>query len=157
MNTTPASQSSTKVLVAYESHGGHTRRTAEAIAEAARTEGCTVAVRPLAQIGPDDLRDWDVLFLGTWVEGFIFFGAKPARAARRWLKNLPDLKGKAAAVFCSYAFNPSGTLPTLRSSLEARAAKVVGEQAFQRRRPEQGAAEFARTALAAAKSSLAGR
>jgi flavodoxin len=130
--------------------GGRTRKVAEAIAEAARADGHHVAVKPLAQVGRDDVRDADVLFFGTWVQGFILFGAGPARAARKSIQSLPDLKGKPAAVFCTNLVHPRGTLATFRAALEAKKAKVTGERAFHRRRLSQGTAEFARSVMAAA-------
>jgi flavodoxin len=141
-----------RVLVAYESRGGRTRRAAEAIAAAARNEGHTVALKPLAQVGRDDVLESEMLFLGTWVQGYILFGVGPANAALRWLGDLPPLGGKPVAVFCTYAFNPRGTLALLRTSLETKSAKVVGERSFNHRQPELGADGFARGALAAVAS-----
>jgi flavodoxin len=137
-----------RILVGYESRGGRTGRTAEAIAEAGRKEGHTVVVRPLAQVGSDELLDQELLFLGTWVEGYILFGVGPARTARRLIEALPPLGGKPAAVFCTYAIHPRGTLGMLRSALELKGAKVVGQRAFHRNRPEQGADVFTRDVLA---------
>jgi flavodoxin len=139
-----------KVLVTYESRGGRTLTAAEAIAEAIRAAGHTVAVKPLAEVARDDLLDQDLLFAGTWVEGFFLFGVGPARAALQLLKALPPLGGKSAAVFCTYAFNPRGTLGVLRALLEANGARVVGQKAFNRRHPGQGADVFVRGVLGAA-------
>jgi hypothetical protein len=66
-----------KVLVAYESRGGRTRRAATAIADACRAEGHDVALLPLAQVGRSEVDQCDVAALGSWVEGFILFGVKP--------------------------------------------------------------------------------
>ena len=90
----------------------------------------------------------DALFVGSWVDGFILFGVGPARAAERWLAALPPLDGVKAGVFCTYAFNPRGTLDILTSRLEARGAQVVARHAFNRRAPEAGAERFAREVLA---------
>jgi hypothetical protein len=139
-----------KVLVTYESKGGRTLTAAEAIAEAVRAAGHTVTVRPLAEVGGDDLLDQDLLFAGSWVEGFVLFGVGPARAALQRLKALPPLGGKPTAVFCTYAFNPRGTLGVLRTLLEANGARVVGQKAFNRRQPGQGTDVFVRDVLAAA-------
>lgn len=83
------------------------------------------------------------------MQGYILFGVGPARTARRLLEGLPPLGGRPAAVFCTYAFHPRGTLGVLRSALEAKGAKVVGQRAFHRRQPEQGADGFARDVLGA--------
>lgn len=131
-----------KVLVLYESRGGITKRAAEALAKAIRAEGHEAVLRPGAEAGPQDLEVADVLFVGSWVEGFILFGVRPARAARAWLAVLPALPGTPAGVFCTYAFHPRETLAELRQGLEAHGAHVLAEHAFSRRRPEAGAEAF---------------
>lgn len=140
------------VLVAYESRGGHTKRAAEAIGEALRTEGHDAQIRPLSEIGPPEVEGAEALFVGSWVEGFILFGVGPAKAARRWLERLPSLGGTPAGVFCTYAIRPVGSLAELRRGLEGRGAKVVAERAFHRRRPEAGAGVLVREFLARASS-----
>jgi len=142
-----------KILVAFESRGGRTKRAAEAIAEAARKEGHTVAIQALGQLRREDLMDQDLLFLGTWVEGYILFGVGPASAALRSIEAFPSLEAKPVAIFCTYAFHPRGTLGALRSSVESKGARVIGERAFHRRQPEQGADGFVRDVLGAVASS----
>jgi flavodoxin len=134
------------ILVAYESQTGHTRRTAEAIATAARAQGRQVVLKPLADVEPDDVQRADVLFLGTWVHGYVLFGVKPAGAAT-WVPGLPDLAGKPVGVFCSYAFFPGPALRTLSALLQARGATIRCERAFHRSRPADGADEFVRSVV----------
>ena len=138
-----------KVLVAYESRGGRTKRAAEAIADAVRASGHEAEARPLKEAGSDQVRAADLLFVGSWVEGFLLFGVGPAKSAMRWVAGLQPLSGKHTAVFCTYALNPRGTLSTLGSGLRAKGASLDGEAAFHHRRPTEGAAEFARRVLAA--------
>ena len=92
-----------KVLVAYESRGGRTRRAASAIADACRADGHDVTLLPLAQVGRDEVEQCDVAAIGSWVEGYILFAVKPARAATRWLDQAPSLAGKPVGVFVTYA------------------------------------------------------
>lgn len=99
-----------KVLVAYESRGGRTRQAATAIADPCRADGHDVALLPLAQVGQSEVDQCDVAALGSWVEGFILFGVKPARAATRWLDQAPPLAGKPVGVFVTYAVNPRRSL-----------------------------------------------
>jgi flavodoxin len=138
-----------KVLVAYESRGGRTRRAATAIADACRADGHDVALLPLGQVGRGEVDRCDVAALGSWVEGFILFGVKPARAATRWLDQAPPLAGKPVGVFVTYAVNPWRSLGVLRHGVEARGGKVVAEHSSRHQDPEAGAADFARRLLAA--------
>lgn len=138
-----------KVLVAYESRGGRTRRAATAIADACRAGGHDVTVLPLRDVGQSEVDQCDVAALGSWVEGFIVFGVKPARAATRWITQAPPLGGKRVGVFVTYLVNPMGSLGMLRHAVEARGGKVVAEHGSTSRNPEAGAADFARRLLAA--------
>jgi flavodoxin len=149
MNWTDGKGGHVKVLVAYESRGGRTRRAATAIADACRAEGHDVALLPLAQVGRSEVDQCDVAALGSWVEGFILFGVKPARAATRWLDQAPPLAGKPVGVFVTYAVSPRGSLGVLRRGVEARGGKVVAEHRSRRQDPEAGAVGFTRRLLAA--------
>jgi flavodoxin len=138
-----------KVLVAYESRGGRTRRAATAIADACRAEGHDVVLLPLGQVGRSEVEQCDIAALGSWVEGFILFGVKPAQAATRWLDQAPPVAGKPVGVFVTYAVHPGGSLGMLRRGVEARGGKVVAEHSSRHQNPEAGAADFARRLLAA--------
>lgn len=134
------------VLVLYQSRGGHTRDAAEAIAQAARHLKHETAVESVIQVRPADIEQADVLFVGTWVQGFILFGVKPA-GAELWVPALPSLEGKTVGIFCTYAFHPRGSLRTLGTMLETQGATVMGQHAFHRRNPGKGADHFARSVL----------
>ena len=132
-----------QVLVAYESRGGRTRRAAEALADAIGKQGSGATVKTLKDTTAEDVERSDAIAIGSWVEGFVFFKVGPAKGALEGVGRLPALAGKPAAVFCTYGFNPRATLDTLRQSLEAKGAKVVGENASHRAHPARGAAELA--------------
>lgn len=137
-----------KVLILFNSQKGHTRAAAEAMAQAARNLGHDTAIEAVSQTRASDVEQADVLLIGTWVEGFILFGTKPAKATL-WVPSLPALQGKPVAVFCTYLFHPRSSLKTLGAMLEARGAAIVGEQALRRNRAVQGAEPFVRQVLQA--------
>jgi flavodoxin len=143
-----------KVLVLYQSRSGHTRAAAEAVAQAARDRGHTVAIKSVIEVQKIDVENADVLFVGTWIQGFILFGVKPA-GATLWVPALPSLAGKPVGIFCTYAFNPRGSLPALGAMLTGRGATVVGQHAFHRSRTSQGAETFVQGVLQAAERALA--
>lgn len=137
-----------RALVAYESRTGHTQQAAEAIAEVVRKMHGEAVVKPITEVKAADVQLADVLFLGTWVQGHFFFNVKPA-GAEEWVPNLPSLRGKTVGVFCTYLFNPRGSLARLSTMLEAKGAKTRGERAFRRSRPAEGVDAFVRDVLAA--------
>src|SRR5512147_2360242 len=120
-----------KVLILYNSQKGHTQAAAEAMAQVARGKGHDTAIKAVSQVRAVDVEQADLLFIGTWVQGFILFGVKPANATL-WIPSLPSLKGKSVAIFCTYRFNPRGSLKKLGEMLEGRGAKLVGQRAFHR-------------------------
>lgn len=134
------------ILVLYQSRNGHTRDAAEAIAQSARAMTHTVTIKSVIEVKKSDIETADVLFVGTWVQGFILFGVKPA-GADLWVKALPSLAGKPVGIFCTYAFHPRSSLQTLGELLSARGATIVGQRAFHRRNPTDGTESFVRQML----------
>ncbi len=141
------------VLVLYNSQNGHTRNAAEAVAQAARDQKHTVSVKSVIEARKADVESADALFVGTWVHGLILFGVRPA-GAELWVPALPSLEGKPVGVFCTYAFHPHNSLRSLGTMLAARGATTVGQRAFHRSRPGDGAAAFVESVLQAAERTL---
>jgi len=137
------------VLVLYQSRKGHTKAAAEAIAQVARGLNHEVAVKSVIEVLQADVERADVLFVGTWVQGFILFGVRPA-GADLWAAALPSLDGKPVGVFCTYLFNPRGSLGMLGDLLAARGGTLVGQRAFHQSRTDDGAEPFVQSALQAA-------
>jgi flavodoxin len=135
-----------KVLVGYESNTGHTRQVAEAIAATINNLNEIAVLKPVAEIDAEDVRRADVIFLGTWVQGLILFGVHPA-GAQQWATALPQFVGKPVGVFCTYAFNPRGTLDELCALLESHGAVIRGAQAFQHSNLTEGVEQFVRKLL----------
>ncbi len=119
-----------RVLVCYESQGGHTARAAEEVAASLMAAGDRAVVRPVSKVSAADLSSADLVVIGSWVEGFVVAGVGPAKTTRRWLEGLPRLPGKRVAIFCTYGVSPKATLPVMRRTLEAKAATVVTQAAF---------------------------
>ena len=142
------------VLVLYQSRKGHTRAAAEAIGQAARDLRHNVHVKSVIEVRKVDVEAADVLFVGAWVHGFILFGVRPA-GAELWVPALPSLAGKKVGVFCTYAFNPRGSLQALGAMLSARGATVLGQHAVQRSQPGAGAESFVQSVLQSAEGVMA--
>ncbi len=131
-----------RVLVCYESLGGKTAKAAEALADRLSVDGDEVRVLPIRKVGRTELAASDLVVVGTWVEGLLVAGVRPAKAMRAWLAGLPRLGGKQFALFCTYALAPKGTIPAMRRALEAKGAVVVAQAAFGPRELADTAAAF---------------
>ncbi|MBK8027505.1 MAG: hypothetical protein IPK19_40495 [Chloroflexi bacterium] len=134
------------VLVLYNSRSGHTRAAAEAISRAVREEKHFATVRSVAEVRGTDVAQCDLLFIGTWIRGFILFGVKPA-GVELWAPSLPNLMNKPTGVFCTYRYNPRNSLDTLSLWVSDRGANVVAQHAFHRSMVEEGAGEFVRSVI----------
>jgi flavodoxin len=142
------------ILVLYQSRSGHTRAAAEAIAQAARDLNHEVNIKSVIEVRKADVEKAELLFIGTWIQGFILFGVKPA-GADLWVPTLPSLEGKPVGIFCTYAFHPRGSLPALGAMLAARGASVLDQRAFHRSRPGDGAESFVQRVSQSAERGLA--
>jgi len=119
-----------RVLVGYASVGGRTARAAQAIASGFSAQGDQVHMLPMIKIGASELAAADLLVLGSWVEGFVVAGVRPAKAMRAWLANAPRLGGKPVGIFATFRVAPKGALHDMRLAVEAKGGVVVSEAAF---------------------------
>jgi menaquinone-dependent protoporphyrinogen IX oxidase len=119
-----------KAVVLFESLTGNTRRAAELIGGALQTHEVEVKVRPIDAFDYHEVAVADVVFIGTWVDGFIVAGHRPGRAGK--LHKLPVLDRKPVAVFVTYAINPGKALDRTVRVLEGRGADVIARHQFRR-------------------------
>ena len=136
-----------RVVVIYESLTGNTRKAAGLIADELRRGGHGVTVCPVNGVDYQALADADVVVVGTWTDGMVFFGQRPGRAGR--LRRLPFMQGKRCVVFCTYAVDQGGVLEKLVALLEERGAEVLGGMAIRRDRMTAGVSDFVDRLLAA--------
>ena len=58
------------------------------------------------------------------------------------IQALPAMRGKKAAVFCTFALNPKKSLDKMTGAVEGRGAEVIGGLALNRSKLEQHSEEF---------------
>jgi flavodoxin len=137
-----------KAALLVESLTGNTWRAAELIADDLGQEGWTIT--GLSKVRQPDyaaIQAADIVLVGTWVHGFIVVGVAPFGLAM--IANLPAMRGKQAAVFCTFAVNPRRSLERLTGAVEATGANVVGGLALHRRQLPAHAEEFAERLIGA--------
>jgi NAD(P)H dehydrogenase (quinone) len=91
-----------KVLITYFSHGGNTRKMAEALAQAIEQAGCQAQIKKTADTTLDDLRAADGILLGSPC----YFGNMAAPVKQFLDDSIPlfgkgELVGKPAGAFAS--------------------------------------------------------
>lgn len=104
-----------KTCVVYFSRTGNTRRLAQAIAESANSP-----VFDIASSEPAVAQNFDLLVLGTPVEGF-----RPAKETLTFVERMPKVEGKKAILFCTHALAKGSTLKTLEKELDKKGYKTV--------------------------------
>jgi flavodoxin len=135
------------VVVISESLTGNTRRAAGLIAAELTARGVTAVACPITAIDYQALSAADMVIVGTWTDGVVFFGQRPGRASR--LRAMPSMAGKKAVVFCTYAVDPGKTLDKLSDIVRERGGEVIGGMAIRRTNLLGGAADLVDRLLAA--------
>ena len=137
-----------KAALIIESLTGNTWKAGERIGADLEQEGWTIT--GLTKLKAPDyaaIQDADIVLVGTWVHGLFVVGQTPWAAAA--ISNLPAMRGKRAAVFCTFALNPGKSLDKLTAAVEATGASVVGGLALSRSKLEAHSEEFAARLVAA--------
>lgn len=129
-----------RAVIIYNSLTGTTRKAAHRIAselKALRVDATPVAI---GDVDDATVADADLVIIGTWTDGIVILGQKPA--GRRKLAALPSLAGKRAVVFCTYAVDPGQTLEKLVAEVEGLGAEVIGGYALVRHDLNADISEF---------------
>ena len=104
-----------KVIVIYFSRTGNTKSMAEAISKSTKATAYDIA-----SCDPKVVEDFDMLILGTPVEGF-----RPSREILTFIEQMPKADGKKAIVFCTYAIWKRSTLKTMANRLAKKGYETI--------------------------------
>ena len=130
-----------KAALIVESLTGRTWRAAELVADGLQQEGWSIT--GLSKVSAPDhasIQSADLVLVGTWVHGLFVVGQAPWGAAR--ISNLPAMRGKQAAAFCTFALDPGKSLDKLSAAVGATGADVIGAMALRRDRLEAHSEEL---------------
>lgn len=120
-----------KAAILVESLTGNTWKAAEQTADLLQQERWTIT--GLSKVKQPDLaaiQAADLILVGTWVHGAFVFGQAPW--AINNIANLPAMRGKKAAAFCTFALHPGQALDRLTMAVGDTGAYVVGGLAMSR-------------------------
>lgn len=129
-----------KAVIIYNSLTGTTEKAAYRIASELRALRIEATPVPIKDVDEDTVAAVDLVVVGTWTDGVVVLGQKPA--GKRKLRGLPSLAGKKAVVFCTYAVDPGQTLEKLVGLVTELGAEVIGGFALARHDLEADVAEF---------------
>lgn len=129
-----------RAVIIYNSLTGTTEKAAHRIASELKALRVDATPVPIGAADEATVADVDLVIVGTWTDGIVVVGQKPA--GKKKLRNLPSLAGKKAVVYCTYAVDPGHTLAKLVAEVEGRGADVIGGFALARHDLEADVAEF---------------
>ena len=131
-----------KAAVLVESLTGNTWKAGELVAADLQQEGWSITgLSAVRQPDHASIQAADIVLVGTWVHGLFVVGQAPWGIGS--ISKLPAMRGKKAAVFCTFALNPAKTLDKMTDAVSALGADVIGGLALHRSKLEAHAEEFA--------------
>jgi flavodoxin I len=137
-----------RAALLVESLTGNTWKAAELIADGLSEEGWSIGgLSPVNKPDHAAIQDADIVLVGTWVHGFFVVGQVPWGVSK--ISNLPAMRGKRSAVFCTFALNPGSSLRRLTGAVQATGADVIGGLALHRGKLEAHSEEFCSRLLTA--------
>ena len=107
-----------KVLITYLSATGNTEKMAQLVAEGATSAGAEVTVKPVTDVSPGDLVDYQAIIAGSPT----YYGAPAAEIRKLFdesVKHHGQLEGKVGAAFSSSANIGGGNETTILSILQS--------------------------------------
>jgi len=118
-----------KACVLYISRTGNTKRLAQAIADTAKAP-----IYDLASAQPSGIENFDLLILGTPVEGF-----RPAKETLAFVENMPKVESKKAILFCTHSLWKGSTFKILEKELAAKGYDTILSVSKKGMKPEKEA------------------
>ena len=131
----------TKAALVIESLTGNTWKAAELVADGLSQYGWTIT--GLSKVKQPDLASIqaaDIVLVGTWVHGFFVVGQAPWGVST--IANLPTMRGKKAAAFCTFALDPGRSLDRLTAAVADTGADVIGAIGMRRSRLQEHSEQF---------------
>ncbi|MEI6497240.1 MAG: hypothetical protein WCO88_11265 [Actinomycetota bacterium] len=136
-----------KAAILVESLTGNTWEAGERIGSLLQQEGWQITgLDRVREPNHAALQEADFVLVGTWVHGLFVVGQAPWGIGG--ISHLPVMRGKKAAVFCTFALNPGRTLDKLTTAVMDRSADVIGGLALNRAKLDQHSEIFVERLLA---------
>jgi len=136
-----------KAAILVESLTGNTWKAGERIGSLLQQEGWQITgLDRVREPNHAALQEADFVLVGTWVHGLFVVGQAPWGIGG--ISHLPVMRGKKAAVFCTFALNPGRTLDKLTTAVMDRSADVIGGLALNRGRIDEHSEVFVDRLLA---------
>ena len=131
------------IAIVYDSSTGTTAKAAEAMGKMMEAQGHQCQVQSVTQADPAEVSETDLICIGSWVKGLFIIRQHPTEETMRFIKQLGNLPGKNAVVFCTYKLAIGSTLRQMENALEGQGANVVGQFKYRGPDPDSKFTSFA--------------
>jgi flavodoxin len=91
-----------RALVLYHSRRGTTAQYGGEIAAILSQAGMETTLMPMYQAAESPVKEADIIFIGCWTSGLMFFGQKPEKIWIEYVRQLPDIGNKEIVLFTTY-------------------------------------------------------
>jgi hypothetical protein len=136
-----------KAVILVESMTGNTWKAAEKVGALLQQEHWSITgLHRVREPDHASIQDADFVLVGTWVDGLFVVGQRPRGTAA--IAQLPMMRGKKGAVFCTFALHPGKTLDKLTSAVMRRGPDVLGGIAMNRAKLDEHTEVFVERLLA---------
>lgn len=105
-------------LILFNSKTGTTEKLSNDIARMLGSLGVTAQVLPLNQINHEQLAKADLVFLGSWTNGFFFFGQHPDKLWNELVKDLKLSDKQKLCFFTTYKVLTGSMFRKMKSTVE---------------------------------------
>lgn len=130
-----------KAALLIESLTGNTWKAGERIASLLQQERWTITgINRVREPDYAAVQAADFVVVGTWVHGLFVVGQAPWALGA--IAKLPVMRGKQAAVFCTYALNPGKSVDKVNDCVLRLGADSLGGLALHRAKLEAHSEEF---------------
>ena len=136
-----------KIAIVYDSRTGNTARAAELMGRAFERQGHQCHIQSVADADPAEVSLADLICVGSWTKGLYFIFQHATKESMRFIRQLDDLSGKLAVVFCTFKLATGKQLPRMARALGARGAEVVGQFQYRGSAPNDKFNSFAKSLI----------
>jgi len=136
-----------KIAIVYDSRTGNTARAAELMSKAFEKQGHQCQVQSVVAADPAEVSRADLICVGSWTKGLYFIFQHATKESLRFIRELDDLSGKPAVVFCTFKLATGKQLPRMARALEDKGAEVVGQFQYRGSAPDDRFNTFARSLI----------
>jgi flavodoxin len=115
-----------KVLVVYESIKGKTQKFAKEIANKIKEKNHQVELKSIQEASEEDIKNNDMIFLGTWTSGKFLFNQKPEKPWVDFTSKLPETEEKKTVLFTTYNIRTGSMFKNMKKHILPKGYKVIG-------------------------------